>query len=56
MTTKDIFDSLKYQEGGNHYSKMKVQPAYFINENKGGEEDIKKAIHYLKMILDRDYS
>ena len=74
MTTKDIFDSLKYQEGGDHYSKMKVQPAYFINENnlpfaegnaikyicshqhKGGEEDIKKAIHYLKMILDRDYS
>ena len=21
MTTKDIFDSLKYQEGGDHYSK-----------------------------------
>jgi len=74
MTHKEIFDSLKYQEGGDHYSKMKVQPAYFINENnlpfaegnaikyicrhkhKGGEEDIKKAIHYLKMILERDYS
>ena len=74
MTNKDVFESLKYQEGGSHYSQMKVQPAYFINENnlpiaegnaikyicrhknKGGEEDIKKAIHYLKMILDRDYS
>ena len=74
MTNKEIFDSLKYQEGGDHYSKMKVQPAYFINENnlpfaegnaikyicrhklKGGEEDVKKAIHYLKMILERDYS
>jgi hypothetical protein len=74
MTHKDIFESLKYQEGGNHYSKMKVQPAYFINENnlpfaegnaikyicrhkhKGKEQDIKKAIHYLNMILDRDYS
>lgn len=74
MTDKKMFDTLKYQEGGTHYSKMKVQPAYFINENnlqfaegnaikyicrhkyKGGEEDIKKAIHYLKMILERDYS
>ena len=33
MTHKQIFDSLKYQEGGQHYKKMKVQPAYFINEN-----------------------
>jgi len=23
---------------------------------KGGEEDIKKAIHYLEMILERDYN
>ena len=23
---------------------------------KGGEKDIKKAIHYLKMILERDYN
>ena len=34
MPTKDMFDVLKYQEGGDHYKKMKVQPAYFINENK----------------------
>ena len=34
MPNKDMFDVLKYQEGGDHYKKMKVQPAYFINENK----------------------
>jgi hypothetical protein len=78
MTDKSMFketayDSLEKQIGGKHYS-MKIQPAYFINENKllfaegnaikyicrhskkGGEEDIKKAIHYLEMILERDYS
>ena len=79
MTNKDMFkgvtyDSLDKQVDGNHYSKMKIQPAYFINENnlpfaegnaikyicrhsvKGKEQDIEKAIHYLKMILERDYS
>ena len=53
---------------------MKVEPAYFINENnlpyaegnaikyicrhkkKGKRKDIEKAIHYLEMILERDYS
>ena len=79
MTHKGIFkssnyDSLEKQVGGNHYSKMKIQPAEFINENKllfaegnaikficrhrfkGKEKDIQKAIHYLEMILERDYS
>ena len=79
MTNKEMFkgvtyDSLDKQVDGNHYSKMKIQPAYFINENdlpfaegnaikyicrhsvKGGQQDIEKAIHYLKMILERDYS
>ena len=79
MTHKDMFksstyDSLEKQVGGNHYSKMKIQPAEFINENKllfaegnaikyicrhsskGKEKDIEKAIHYLEMILERDYS
>lgn len=78
MTTKDIFkgttyDSLDEQVDGNHYKKMKIQPAYFINENrlefaegnaikyicrhksKGKSKDIEKAIHYLQMILERDY-
>ena len=79
MTHKDMFkgttyDSLGKQVDGNHYSKMKIQPAQFINENhlefaegnaikyicrhkfKGKAEDIKKAIHYLEMILERDYN
>ena len=79
MTHKDIFkeynyDSLQEQVGGKHYKHFKIQPAYFINENKllfaegnaikyicrhrtkGKEEDIKKAIHYLEMILERDYA
>ena len=79
MTHKDMFksstyDSLEKQVGGNHYSKMKIQPAEFINENKllfaegnaikyicrhqskGKEKGIDKAIHYLEMIKERDYS
>ena len=79
MTHKDMFksttyDSLEKQVGGIHYSKMKIQPAEFINENKllfaegnaikyicrhrskGKEKDIDKAIHYLQMIKERDYS
>ena len=68
------YSSLEKQVGGNHYAKMKIQPAEFINENKlffaegnaikyicrhqskGKAQDIKKAIHYLEMILERDYS
>lgn len=67
------YDSLDEQVDGNHYKKMKIQPAYFINENrlefaegnaikyicrhksKGKSKDIEKAIHYLQMILERDY-
>ena len=79
MTDKEMFKGVTYgslekQVGGKHYSKMKSQPAEFINENKllfaegnaikyicrhfmkGKEQDIKKAIHYLEMILERDYS
>ena len=79
MTHKDMFKSTTYnslekQVGGKHYSKMKIQPAEFINENnlpfaegnaikyicrhksKGKEKDIDKAIHYLEMTKERDYS
>jgi len=67
------YDSLDKQVNGDHYKKMKIQPAYFINENrlefaegnaikyicrhksKGKSKDIEKAIHYLQMILERDY-
>ena len=38
MTDTDMFkdmtyDSLNRQVDGNHYKKMKIQPAHFINEN-----------------------
>ena len=74
MFKSSTYDSLEKQVGGNHYAKMKIQPAEFINENKlllaegnaikyicrhkskGKEKDIEKAIHYLQMILERDYS
>ena len=78
MTNKDMFkaftyDSLNKQVDGNHYKKMKIQPAEFINENKllfaegnaikyicrhpykNGKEDLEKAIHYIEMIIERDY-
>ena len=65
--------SLLTQVGGNHYKKMVIQPAEFINKNKllfaegnaikyicrhsnkGGIQDIDKAIHYLEMVKERDY-
>jgi len=65
--------SLNKQIGGNHYKKMVIQPAEFINKNKllfaegnaikyicrhsekGGIQDIDKAIHYLEMVKERDY-
>ena len=65
--------SLLTQVGGDHYKKMVIQPAEFINKNKllfaegnaikyicrhsnkGGIQDIDKAIHYLEMVKDRDY-
>ena len=61
------------QVGGDHYSKMKIQPAEFVNKNKmlfaegnaikyicrhinkGGEQDLQKAKHYIDMIIERDY-
>ena len=78
MTHKDMFKSSNYgslekQVGGNHYSKMKIQPAEFINENKllfaegnaikyiirhrdkGKKQDLLKAIHFIEMIIERDY-
>ena len=66
------YDALEKQVGGKHYRGMKIQPAEFINENKllfaegnaikyicrhqSKAQDIEKAIHYLEMILERDYS
>lgn len=57
--------------GGDHYSKMKIQPIDFITENglgyiegniikyvcrykdKNGLEDLKKAQHYLQMLIEQ---
>jgi len=65
--------SLLTQVGGDHYKKMVIQPAEFINKNKllfaegnaikyicrhsekGGIQDVDKAIHYLEMVKERDY-
>jgi hypothetical protein len=65
--------SLLKQVGGDHYKKMVIQPAEFINKNKllfaegnaikyicrhsekGGIQDVDKAIHYLEMVKERDY-
>lgn len=61
------------QFGGDHYKKMKIEPATIIHENsldwfqgtalkyimrhklKGGAEDMKKAMHYCRMILELQY-
>ncbi|BAQ85677.1 Protein of unknwon function (DUF3310) [uncultured Mediterranean phage uvMED] len=32
-TDKDMFNSLKYQVGGSHYSRLKIQPAEYSIEN-----------------------
>lgn len=60
------------QVGGDHYSKMKIQPIDFITENglgyiegniikyvcrykdKNGLEDLKKAQHYLQMLIEQE--
>ena len=66
-------DALLKQVGGDHYKKMAIHAAEFINKNKllfaegnaikyicrhsekGGIQDIDKAIHYLEMVKERDY-
>ena len=88
MTHKELFDSLKYQVGGDHYKGLEIEPAQYIIKNNllfpegnaikyitrhdfykrkklsptelqkakvKGKQSIKKAIHYLEMILERDY-
>lgn len=63
---------LKLQVGGNHYSKMAIQPVQYIVKNnipyidgniikyisrwrdKNGVEDLRKARHYLDMLIDME--
>ena len=66
-------NSLEDQVGGNHYSKLKIQPVEYCfynkipaiesavikyctrHKDKGGAEDIKKAIHLLNILLELEY-
>ena len=65
--------ALDTQVGGDHYSKLNIQPVDYILENdlgylegnaikyltrhrdKNGAQDIEKAIHYCRMILEKVY-
>ena len=76
MTTK-IFDEswddpLTAQVGGDHYSKLVIQPVEYITANnlsylqgsvikyvtryqdKNGIEDLQKAIHFIKMMIQEE--
>jgi hypothetical protein len=62
--------NIKSQIGGNHYSKLALQPVEFIYKNsipyiegniikyvvrwrdKGGIDDLRKARHYLDMLIE----
>lgn len=64
-----MIDPLKHQEGGAHYTSMKIQPIEYIMannipfvegciikyvsrwRNKGGVEDLKKARHFLDILI-----
>lgn len=64
--------SLKKQIGGDHYTKLKIQPIEYALANnlgicehavvkyvsrwkdKNGVEDLRKAIHYLEMMIQRE--
>lgn len=65
--------ALDTQVGGDHYSKLAIQPVEYITKNKlsylegnvikyitrhrfkGGKEDLRKAQHYINMILEMEY-
>ena len=69
----NMLDSLRKQEGGDHYRKYAIQPAEYSARNglsflagnvvkyvtrykdKGGAEDIRKAMHYLELIMEFEY-
>ena len=80
LTYREVCDAVakknqarRTQIGGDHYSKMKIQPIDFITENKlsfiqgniikyicrykdkNGLQDLKKAQHYLNMLLEIEY-
>ena len=80
LTYREVCDAVakrnqakREQVGGDHYSKMTIQPIDFITENKlsfmqgniikyicrykdkNGLQDLKKAQHYLNMLLEKEY-
>ena len=72
MTTLklEVKNPLKEQVGGNHYSKLAIQPAVYAEQNKlsylqgtiikyvtrykdkGGVEDLYKAMHSIKILIE----
>lgn len=64
--------ALKVQVGGNHYSKLGIQPVEYIMKNnipfvegsvikyvtrwrsKNGVEDLKKAVHFLQILIEAE--
>ena len=72
MTSIDfeVKSPLKEQVGGDHYSKLAIQPAVYAEQNKlsylqgnaikyitrykdkGGKEDLYKAIHTVKLLIE----
>lgn len=64
--------NLEYQVGGDHYSRLRIQPLEYALENdlgvcehavikyvsrwnfKGGVEDLRKARHYLDIMIERE--
>jgi hypothetical protein len=52
------------QHGGSHYQKYKIQLLYpegcaikyiIRHRDKGKKQDLLKAIHFIEMIIERDY-
>jgi hypothetical protein len=80
LTYREVCDAVakknqtkRKQVGGDHYSKMNIQPIDFITQNnlsfiqgniikyicrykdKNGLQDLKKAQHYMNMLLEIEY-
>ena len=67
---KQLNEALNHQEGGSHYTKLKIQPMEYSMANgldacqhtvvkyvtrfrdKGGIQDLRKAIHTLEMLIE----
>jgi hypothetical protein len=65
----DTVNPYDTQIGGTHYQKFKIQPSKFVIENEllypegcvikyilRHRQDLEKAIHFIEMIIERDYA